>query len=253
MRNYKLKSKKRYSTRGGFTLIELLTAIVIIGILAAILIPAIGKVRERARETSKLSNYRQLFIANSMYATDNDGFSVIGTDKRDKEYRTTPYPASGGNTSPHWTWLLAPYTDAPSRNQSVAWLDKIYINPYFEGYTSDKRWLTGTGLNNRLRAEGGARDSNYWYMNTYWESWTPETENMGPTLLAAVTHPQYRIFVGDTKTQYHISGPEEINTTQHDGKGMFVLFDGSVVFYDQTQAELAYDNPFEIRNYKASE
>ena len=77
----------------GFTLIELLTVIAIIAILAAILIPSISKVRERARETSKLSNYRQYFIANTMYASEHDGFSVIAVDKRDEEYRTNQYVA----------------------------------------------------------------------------------------------------------------------------------------------------------------
>ena len=111
-----------------FTLIELLTVIAIIAILAAILIPSISKVRESARETSKLSNYRQYFIANTMYAADNDGFSVTTVDKRDEELRTTPYVANSGNSHPHWTWLLAGYLGAPTRGQWVSWLDKIRIS-----------------------------------------------------------------------------------------------------------------------------
>ena len=70
---------------------------------------------------------------------------------------------------------------------------------------------------------------------------------MGPTLLSAVTYPEYRIFIGDTKQEYHISNTNHINTTQHDDKGMFVLFDGSVVFYDQEEAELAFNDPFQLR------
>ena len=242
MRNYKLKPIKRYSKRGGFTLIELLTVIAIIAILGAILIPSIGKVRARAKETSKLSNYRQFFIANTMYAADNNGFSVVGVDKRDEKYRTNSYVANPGNSDPHWTWLLAPYLDVPTQGQWLSWLADIYINPYFEDYDPSKRWLIGTGLNNRLRSP-----DDYWYMNTYWESWTEETTNMGPTLLSAVTFPEYRFFIGDTYEEYHVSNPAHINTTQHDGKGMFVLFDGSVVFYDQEEAELALSDPFKLR------
>ena len=230
----------------GFTLIELLTVIAIIAILAAILIPSISKVRERARETSKLSNYRQFFIANTMFAADHDGFSVTTVDKRKPEWRTTPYVADPGNSTPHWTWLLASYLGVPNQGQWVSWLDKIYINPYFEGYDEGKRWLIGTGLNNRLRRNGSG--DGRWYMNSYWDSWKPGDTNSGPTLLSAVTHPEYRFFVGDTHSEYHVSGPQHINTTQHDGKGMFVLFDGSVVFYAQEEAELSLDDPFKLRD-----
>jgi general secretion pathway protein G len=55
----------------GFTLIELLTVIAIIGILAAILIPVVGKVRESARAASCRSNLRQLHLAARLYLEDN--------------------------------------------------------------------------------------------------------------------------------------------------------------------------------------
>ena len=57
----------------GFTLIELLVVIAIIAILAAILFPVFAQAREKARQTSCLSNIKQIDLAMLMYAQDFDG------------------------------------------------------------------------------------------------------------------------------------------------------------------------------------
>jgi prepilin-type N-terminal cleavage/methylation domain-containing protein/prepilin-type processing-associated H-X9-DG protein len=66
-------------TRGAFTLVELLVVIGIIAVLVALLLPALTKAREAANRAVCLSNLRQIGQMMLVYAHDNNGQVVIGT------------------------------------------------------------------------------------------------------------------------------------------------------------------------------
>ncbi len=92
--------------RRGFTLIELLVVIAIIAILAAILFPVFARAREKARQSSCLSNLKQMTLGVLMYAQDYDEQWPY------HHYATTPatitYPG-GGVTASGMMWFAAIY------------------------------------------------------------------------------------------------------------------------------------------------
>ena len=106
MNSPSFRSRTSRQRRTAFTLIELLTVIAIIGILAAILIPTISKVRETARFSVGTSNLREWARANLLFAQENKGFIPNdGATNAPTAGQTTPVISGAG---PWWN-ELPPY------------------------------------------------------------------------------------------------------------------------------------------------
>lgn len=120
---------------GAFTLIELLTVIAIIGILAAILIPTVAKVRESAHQSTCASNVRQIALAILTYESENG----VLPGPTEREIRRNNRP---GENVPKSSW--------PTMNVDMSIILEDYMGRYHE---SDWGPFQCTSNEQNLRAD----------------------------------------------------------------------------------------------------
>jgi len=122
----KTKNKKRRA-KGAFTLIELLVVISIIALLLAILMPALGKVKEKAKGVVCKSNLKQWGLIFALYANEN-------------EDRLTQSIAGGGISAQDAYWITATldmYNDKDIRKcPSTKVLDRVINRAYGSTFTA---------------------------------------------------------------------------------------------------------------------
>ncbi len=203
-----------YSNRtrkSAFTLIELLTVIAIIGILAAILIPVVGAVRESARNSVCQSNLRQWHNAAMLYAGDNNG--MIPRVRQNFE----------DGTSVGWVKLLAPYADRDV--DSGAWR---------MGYSADDplQDTIGNCPSDPILHTYGANYISYAMNSEAWGADFSHTPFGSQTPIERYADYPQTIMFGDRARNWHMRRdnfdqyPEE--TYRHKNRANFVVLGGSV-------------------------
>lgn len=148
----------RSKTPKGFTLIELLVVIAIIAILAALLLPALAKAKERGRRAVDQSNLHQQGIALQVYTGDNNNNLP---DLRYAPFQANPTLAASGTTAGLWPWDISTnFTDALIADGASQNIFYCPSNPDFNCTNTWNFGIAGSGND----GDGGFRILGYIYL-----------------------------------------------------------------------------------------
>ena len=174
--------------RSGFTLIELLVVIAIIAILAGMLLPALAKAKEKGRAATCISNLRQIGIATTLYAEDNN----------------ETFHNVNGSIPNNGQWTLGPkFEDLLKPDNSLAYWGVAYIN-----YTGKNKTLFRCPTAKTVdewRETGLKYPSEWWLNSTYginrYAVEPYDTTVRGPLKIRNLKSPQTTVFAQDAAEQ----------------------------------------------------
>ena len=230
-----INSKGRDS---GFTLIELLVVIAIIGILAALLMPALNRAKLKATQAPCINNQRQLSLAYVMYADDN-GDKVVPMDDYSGGYPINyiggfwggPYPG------PVFTGTSDQMTSqAQTLIKTQNPLYRYASNPNVYECPGDRRLIQGSlangwayGSYSKTQNVGGEAYSNFWgATNTYRTLTSIQDSSLTFTLCEDVGGGNLGFNKGTWTAKWDTTAPAEPHAQSFTWLDMFPMNHGTV-------------------------
>lgn len=158
-------SEGAFPKPGGFTLIELLVVVAIIAFLVAILLPALGAAREKVRQAACMSNLKQIYFIEAMYAQDYNGYICTPWDyalgnywvsgepywRRYKVSVLAKYGYLSGGLNPRGFWILKCPSDRSIEGEPV-WYGSYY-HIYYNDPNIQPTFSWDTSPRNRIEPE----------------------------------------------------------------------------------------------------
>ena len=185
-----MQKKRSCSHSVAFTLIELLVVISIISLLVSILLPALGSARKNAQAIACLSTQRQLFLAQRMYADNNNQFFAMA------RMTTSGYNTQGTRRS-FWQFLTSEYIDGSHNKQNFSDLPDAYRCPSWlrAWYDLDHARL-GIGMNACILRPDNNGSVTY-------SSWPTDVDgNLKACKWDDITHQSDKMMLGDSSIYY---------------------------------------------------
>jgi prepilin-type N-terminal cleavage/methylation domain-containing protein/prepilin-type processing-associated H-X9-DG protein len=226
----------RHPRRRAFTLIELLVVIAIIAILAAILFPVFAQAREKARQTSCLSNMRQIGLAIGMYADDYDETLVP---------MSVAVPNGNGAALTFYSQLLNPYIKSngvwicPSRPGGVVDIPGRAVYGGQNSYAvnafvlNDRRYFPAIL---RLPSMAAPAETLFIVDGNYWCTLPRQPKRLvgNPNFNPAGTWQRFWAFMGNPSANYRTTPEDQVINNlkaRHSGVLNSVFVDGHVKAY----------------------
>ena len=207
-----------------FTLLELLVTVAVLAILASLILPALGRAKDRGRAIVCLNNLRQWSLATQLYALDHDDFLPP---------EGTPNPGES-STNSGWYIQLPRQLDLP-RYHDMRWRTNAAVNP---------GWSVWICPANPRRSNG--RNLFHYCLNAHLNGTADDNR---PVRMASLSGHSQLVWLFDSKNLPAVGYWGYVHTNLHNGGANFTFLDGHARrfqradYWDDQQDRGRADNP----------